>query len=330
MNHLSSVLDFIHRHAVFEFKNDPLTRHRAYFNVVCCAFVCFILSRISLNTGQAYPSITTFHVSNSWMHIGFRPYMCLYFLGYFFESDRYKSGRMRVLFLMSTFLYFYDKSWTVCAILLGVSFLLVHMDAWLARTGSISLNSLMLLIVFCRDNCVRPLSWVCLCSIVYLNMSGITLPMVHMKRRLQPQTAKLPLLYNGGGPLVMYVRIVELMAMFWFPIGKYLLSPPLQWVIISEALKIGVVYVLSQYWTKWYERTGFDLAKKWNKQHFTLKGWRSAGTMGKYLQRLIERNIRCDTVLTCIHSVICVFFSIRPASIWLSISTMNQIKEAAN
>ena len=55
MNHLSSVLDFIHRHAVFEFKNDPLRKHRAYFNVVCCAFVCFkshlfVLSRICLNT----------------------------------------------------------------------------------------------------------------------------------------------------------------------------------------------------------------------------------------------------------------------------------------
>ena len=72
------------------------------------------------------------------------------------------------------------------------------------------------------------------------------------------------------------------------------------------------------------------MAKKWNKQHFTLKGWRSAATMGKHLQRLIERNIMWDTILTCVHSVICVFFSIRPASIWLSISTMNQIKEAAN
>lgn len=331
IEHLNSVLDFIHGILVYEFKTSTFTKRRAYFNVLCCAFFCFILSRIPLETGEAYTSITTFHVSNSWMHIGFRPYMCIYFLGYWLENDRYKRNRLRVLYLILSLFFLIDKSWIVCGILMSVSLCMVQMDAWLSKNSSIPLNTLLLLIVFCRDHCLRPLAWVGLFSIICLNLGGITLPMVHMKRRLQPQSAKIPLFYHGGGPLIMYVRIVELLAMFWSPIGDYLLSSSTFFIICgAELLKCCIVYIFSQYWAKWYKKTGFDLAKHWQKQRFTLKGWRSTSSMGKHIDRLIQRNIKWDILLTCVHSLVCVCCSIRPVAVWMSISTMRQIKEAAN
>ena len=323
------LLDKISDIFIFEFKGTVITKRRAYFNVICCAILCFILSRIPLDTGTSFSSVTAFHVSNSWMHIGFRPYLWTYFLSYWIEKDKYKNGRLRALYLLLSLPFLIEKSWMTKCILFSVSLGLVQIDAWLSVRGLISLNSVMLLMVFCRDHCFRPMAWVCLLFIVCLNMTGVTLPMVHMKRRLQPQSAKLPLLYHEGGPLIMYVRVVELLAMFWSPIGYYLLTPPVSWLGI-EVIKYGIIYILSRYWSKWYNKTGYDLAKKWNNQRFTLKGWRSATTMGKHIDHIIRRNIYWDVLFTCFQSFICVICSIRPASIWISLSTMRQIKDAAN
>jgi hypothetical protein len=327
---LLTILDKISDTCILEFHSVVLSKRRAYFNVLCCAALCFFLSRLPLDTGEAFSSATAFHVSNSWLHVGFRPYVWIFFLSHWIENDQYRNGRFRALFLLLTLPFLIGKSWGVAGILLGVAIGLVQMDSWLAVRGSISLNPLLLLVVFCRDHCLNPGAWLCFLFLVCFNLTGVTLPMVHMKQRTQTQSGKVPLLYHGGGPLLLYVRVVELGAMC-FPIVGSLLAPPgLSLLWGAEVVKYAVVYVLSQYWSKWYQKTGYDLAKKWNKQGFTLKGWRSATTMGKHLDRLIRRNVHWGVLLTCFQSFCCVLCGIRPASIWMAMATIRQIKEARN
>ena len=232
------------------------------------------------------------------------------------------------MFLLLTLPFLIGQSWRVAGVLVGVAIGLVQMESWLSVHGSISLNSLLLVVMFCRDHCLNPWAWFCFLFLVCFSLTGVTLPMVHMKHRLQTQSGKIPLLYHGGGPLLMYARVVELGAMY-FPIGGLLTPPSLRLLWGTEVLKYAVVYVWSQYWSKWYQKTGYDLAKKWNKQGFTLKGWRSAATMGKHLDRLVRRNVQWGVLLTCFQSFCCVLCGIRPAATWLSMSTIRQIKEAA-
>jgi len=43
------------------------------------------------------------------------------------------------------------------------------------------------------------------------------------------------------------------------------------------------------------EKTGHHLIKQWNKQQYTIKGWRSQQKMAKYIQRIVDRNVFWNT-----------------------------------
>ena len=119
------------------------------------------------------------------------------------------------------------------------------------------------------------LSLICIFCFCYVSEMHIPVRLKHKKQRATT-SVKLPLLYSGTTPLVIYYTLEE-----WLASYASIYMP------ILAALP--AVFGLCYYWPRVANTTGYDLGKKYAKQDFTLHGFRDASAVGKFLHRQVTR-----------------------------------------
>ena len=133
-------------------------------------------------------------------------------------------------------------------------------------------------------------------------------------------------MYNSTTGLVMYYTIIEVLAGMYAPVA-ILQHNTLEWStgIAAIALFTGLHY-LNKLLPEMEEKTGFHLIKKWNKQQYTIKGWRSQQKMAQYIQRIVDRNVYWNTIILFVLWCIGVLFkpSISVSTLFILTSTAKQ------
>ena len=123
-------------------------------------------------------------------------------------------------------------------------------------------------------------------GMAYLNQMHIPIGLTHTKSR-QSISARLPVMYSGNTPLVVFYTLAEYIP-FQLP------------MIVSMPL----IYMLALRWPEVASKTGSDVLREYEEKNLTLKGWRDKKKMGQHIHRQVETLVRYNAAILVIMAVV--------------------------
>lgn len=348
---MDSVIDKIATTAIYKFEPPQMkipTRVK-HFNTTIATMLGLVLASIPLLYSytpiKMSDNLVTFRVDGTLMQLGTQPFVFASMVaGYIFDRDKHLAERTKALgFLFSIFLAlkwsFWNNHHWFCAVqLIGVSVLILQAIAYLETRGSVSLSTALIcahaskkiietMFVFTPQSAVALLSTLILIFIVcWVEQLVITLPLTHMRRKSETVSMSLPLMYNSTTALVMHYTIVEALSGLYAP-TSLLMNNHIEW----NTLPAGIILLAGLHYfntnlPEIEEKTGRHLIKKWNKQQYTIKGWRSQQKMARHIQRIIDRNVHWNTIILFVLWCVGVLFKppISVTTLFILTSTANQ------
>jgi len=291
-----------------------------HFNTVIATMLGLFLASIPLIYGYAPvktpDNLVTFRVDGTWMQLGTQPYVFASMMaGYIFDKDKHLAVRSKALgFIFSILLalkwsFWNDHHWFCAVQLAGVSYIILQAIVYLETRGSVHLSTALIcahaskniiqsLLAFTIQSEVAVLSALVLILMVcWVEELKVTIPLTHMRRKSQTMSMQLPIMYNSTTALVMHYTLVEVLSGLYAPLAV-LQSNRLEWSTLGAAIVLfSGLYYFNQLLPEMEEKTGHHLIKSWNKQQYTIKGWRSQQKMAKYIQRIVDRNVYWNTII---------------------------------
>lgn len=304
----------------FELPFRKIPTREKHFNTAIATMFGIVLASVPLIYGyvpvKTPDNLVTFRVDGTWMQLGTQPFVFASMVsGYIFDKDEHLPVRSKALgFVFSIFLalkwsFWNEHNWFCAVQLIVVAAIILHAMVYLETRGSVHLstalicahaskNMLQALLAFTIQTEVAVLSALMLIlMVVWVEELAVTIPLTHMRQKSQTMSMQLPIMYNSTTGLVMYYTIIEVLAGMYAPVA-ILQHNTLEWStgIAAIALFTGLHY-LNKLLPEMEEKTGFHLIKKWNKQQYTIKGWRSQQKMAQYIQRIVDRNVYWNTII---------------------------------
>ena len=313
---MESVLDKIAELTVFDFGKPTrkIPMREKHFNTAIVVLMGLVLSHVPLIYGtepvQLENSMITFRVSGTLMQFGTQPFVfasMAYSL--IFDKDENARARSRALGMVCSVLMclrwtlWEEHHWFCGVQLMTVSVLLLQAMCYLDTRGSIHLSTAL---IFAQASeriltAVFSLSivWAILliAAVSWIETLVVTVPLTHLTRKSQTVSMPLPVMYNSTSSLVMYYTLVEMLAGVWPPL-EILLQRDLNMNTLFAAIALlGGLYILNKQLPRVEEKTGRDLVRMWKKEHYTMKGWRDEKKIGRYIQKIIDRNVLWNTMI---------------------------------
>lgn len=310
------VLDTISEWSTYEFEppRRKIPTREKHFNTIVAVLIGLIFSRIPLIYGtepvEAADSLVTFRVSGTWMQFGTQPFVfasMAYSL--IFDKGEHANKRSKALGLlfaavMSLRWWLWEEHHWFCAFqLMTVAFGLVQAMTYLEDRGSVNLTTA-LIFAQASESIVSSvfsisILWaiVLIAAVSWIETLVVTVPLTHMTRKSQTVSMPMPVMYNSTTGLVMYFTLIEMLAGVYQPL-EILSSNTIrvQTLVSAAALFVGL-YIVNKQIPRVEERTGRHLIRAWQKEKFTIKGWRSESRMAKYIQNIIDRNVFWNTII---------------------------------
>ena len=126
-----------------------------------------------------------------------------------------------------------------------------------------------------------------LCIIAFCVIHEMHIPVRLKHKKLRASTSvKLPLLYSGSTPMIVYYTLEE-----WFTHYSNIAIPFL--------FALPLIFSISYYWPQVTNRTGYDLQRQYAAEEYTLNGWRDASFTGKFFDMQVKK-------LTLLNSLILI------------------------
>lgn len=309
------MLDYIESYLIYPFEKirRKIPQREKYLYTTLFTIIALSAAEIPLIGAIKKESISevTFKVSGTLMQLGTQPFVFASMVTPLLLDKDNENGTNIIGFLISIFMALHwgivESNWVATIQLCVVAYLLLQSEVYLKERGAISPSTALifanaskriLLSLF-----IAPLSFiwalVLMAAVAWIENINITVPLTHMRYRMQTTGMELPVMYNSTTALIMYYTFIEVLGSIWEP-AKILLARNLSWGTLFAApmLYIGV-YLINDNLASFNNQTGKDLIQRWKKQKFTLKGWRDPKKMYKYVQNIIDRNVMWNTVFIC-------------------------------
>jgi len=348
---METAFDKIADTVIYEF--DPPIRkipmREKHFTTAMATMLGLVIAAVPLIYGyvpvQTPDNLVTFRVDGTWMQLGTQPFVFASMVaGYIFDKDEHLAVRSKALgFIFSILLalkwsLWNDHHWFCAVQLMVVSYIILQAMVYLETRGSVHLstalicahaskNMIQALLTFTVQSQVAVLSAIVLIMMVcWVEELMVTIPLTHMRRKSQTMSMQLPIMYNSTTALVMHYTLIEVFSGLYAPLA-ILQSNTMEWSTLGAAVVLfSGLYYFNQYLPEMEEKTGHHLIKQWNKQQYTIKGWRSQQKMAKYIQRIVDRNVFWNTIILMILWCVGVVFKppISVTTLFILTSTAKQ------
>ena len=260
-------------------KKRELTRDDAISLTLLTIFF-FFLARVPLfghKTVGASESIMTFSRRNSVMALGTSPFVLASM-----ALNLWDSKMENVEVLAAGYVLTIAQALMICSgvvsyiELIIVGWALMNAIHFSDSCGTVGLTTILIVVdganrIVTSGGISIVLSILCVYCMCYINELHIAVRLSHTKSR-QDTSARLPLMYSGTTPLIVYYTVME-----WIPID------------LPFLLCIPCVYFLSLQWPSINNKTGFALMKEYSENDFTMKGWRSPSAMGMHMDKQVQK-----------------------------------------
>jgi preprotein translocase subunit SecY len=319
---MDSIFDKISDTVIHKFEPPvrKIPTREKHFNTAIATMIGLILATVPLIYGyvpvKTPDNLVTFRVEGTWMQLGTQPFVFASMVaGYIFDKDEHLTVRSKALgFIFSIFLAlkwsFWNQHHWFCAVqLVAVSYIILQAVVYLETRGSVhistalicahaSKNMLQALLTFTVQSEVAVLAAIVLILLVcWVEELMVTIPLTHMRRKSQNMSMQLPIMYNSTTALVMHYTIIDVFSGMYAPLA-ILQSNTIEWSTLGVAVVLfSGLYYFNQNLPEMEEKTGRHLIKNWNKQQYTIKGWRSQQKMAQYIQRIVDRNVYWNTII---------------------------------
>ena len=175
--------------------------------------------------------------------------------------------------------------------LIAMSFVLFNAIRICRELGNLDLSSALIVAnasqrLYQGDVLSTILTLIIVCAVSFLNGMYIPIGLMHTKSR-HVSSARLPLMYSGNTPLVVYYTLME-----FLPIHIPLL------------MGLPIIYGLAMYWPTVANTTGHDLLRGYEEKDFTLKGWRDKKRMGRHINRQVDTLVKYNAAILVAMTVI--------------------------
>lgn len=320
-----------------------------HFNTAIATMIGLVFAAVPLIYGyvpvKTPDNLVTFRVDGTWMQLGTQPFVFASMVaGYIFDKDKHLAVRSKALgFVFSILLAlkwsFWNQHHWFCAVqLMGVSYVILQAMVYLETRGSVHLstalicahaskNMLQSLLTFTVQSEVAVLSAIVLILLVcWLEELMVTIPLTHMRRKSQTMSMQLPIMYNSTTALVMHYTLVEVLSGLYAPLAILQSNTIERSTLGAAVVLLSGLHYFNQNLPEMEEKTGRHLIKNWNKQQYTIKGWRSQQKMAQYIQRIVDRNVYWNTIILFGLWCVGVFFkpSISVTTLFILTSTAKQ------
>lgn len=309
-------MDTIEKYVIYPFEKvrRKIPMREKYLNTVVFTIIALIASEIPLINGIRIEnnSEVSFKVYGSLMQLGTQPFVFASMVAplLFDKTDKHHGDILG--FLLSIFMAlnwaYAESNWIGGIQLMAVSYILLQAEVYLKDRGAISPSTALIFANASRrllmSLFIYPISFIwtviLILSVAWIETLSVTIPLTHMKYRLQTTSMEIPVMYNSTTALIIYYTIVEIVANIYQPV-QVLLPNELQWTffVAAPALYLGV-YLINNNMAAFNEQTGKDLVQNWKKQKYTIKGWRDPKRMYRYVQKIIDRNVNWNTIFICL------------------------------
>lgn len=308
------------------------TRER-HFNTGVAVVGALLLAHVPLfmsTVREVGDGTVTYYVRGTLMHLGTQPFAVAHMAAMFLDADDRKHttalGLLTAVAMAAQWTFATGEYWICGAQLALVALGMAQVMSWLEHRGSASLSTA-LIFVHAAERMVGALfSWSALFAAIlvgvvsWLDGLAVTVPLNHTRRRTQPLSQELPVMYNSTTALIMYSTLTEILGALYAP------AHALRHPIYGAPVLFGAVWAINKQLPELHETSGRQLVRAWKKNQLAVKGWRDTGAMTAYVQRLIDRNVWWNTVILCSLWFAAAVFrpAITPTTIFILTATAKQ------
>ena len=309
------MLDYIEPYLIYPFQKlrRKIPSREKYLYTTIFTILALSAAEIPLIGAIKKESVSevTFKVSGTLMQLGTQPFVFASMVAPLLLDKDNENGTNIIGFLISIFMALHwgivESNWIATFQLCFVAYVLLQSEVYLKKRGAISPSTALifanaskriLLSLF-----ISPLSFlwalILMAGVAWIENINITVPLTHMRYRMQTMSMELPVMYNSTTALIMYYTVIEILSSIWTP-ARILLANNISWnILISAPMLYMGVYLINNQLASFNNQTGKDLVQTWKKQKFTIKGWRDPKKMYKYVQNIIDRNVQWNTIFIC-------------------------------
>jgi preprotein translocase subunit SecY len=311
MSFIDSISDYVLY--PFEKVRRQIPERQKHFNTAIFVAIALMLAEIPLVGGIRVDEQTqaTFRVSGTLMQLGTQPFVFASMLTPFlFKKDEKNADNvLGLLFsiVMAGQWAYNNGSWFGGIELCAVGWALLQAETYLSTRGSVSPSTALIFANGSRRILSsvygHPLSfaWTAVLFVVvaWIETLVVTLPLTHIQYRSQTTSMPIPVMYNSTTALVMYYTLVETLANIYPPANVLIAKSPAGMLIAAPCFYLGTWFINKRL-PSFNNRTAKDLVTGWKEQKYALKGWRDPARMYKFVQNIMDRNIRWNTVFLCL------------------------------
>lgn len=284
-----SVADYVQNNFLWSFDAPKDDTVKWMYTIVLSVFA-FVLGYVPLYGGfyDNTNATMTFRKGGTMMTLGTQPFvMAGMIYNLVFGSNR--EGRedkpdslsVGLILSLGQCINFAVKGYVAAAVQLScISFLMLNLIHASETLGQLSLSTALIVAqgssrIVGSDWISNTLSLLCIFSFCYIHEMHIPVRLKHTKIRTST-SVKLPLLYSGTTPLIIYYTLEEWLSSYTS-------------IFLPIFIALPAIFGLCYYWPQVASTTGYDLGKKYAEQDFTLHGYRDASAVGKFLHRQVTR-----------------------------------------
>jgi preprotein translocase subunit SecY len=281
--------DFVQDNFLWKFDapNDDTVK---WIYTIVLSIFAFVLGYVPLYGGfyDKSNATMTYRKGGTMMTLGTQPFVMagmLYNLAFGSNrkerEDKPDSISVGLLLSLAQCINFAIKGYVAAAVQLScISFLMLNLIHISDTLEKVSLSTALIvaqgsLRITGSDWVSNTLSLLCIFSFCYIHEMHIPVRLKHKKQRTMT-SVKLPLLYSGTTPLIIYYTLEEWLSSYTS-------------IFLPIFVALPAIFGLCYYWPQVASTTGYDLGRKYAEQDFTLHGYRDASAVGKFLQRQVTR-----------------------------------------
>lgn len=311
MSFIDSISDYVLY--PFEKVRRQIPERQKHFNTAIFVAIALMLAEIPLVGGIRVDEQTqaTFRVSGTLMQLGTQPFVFASMLTpvLFKKDEKNADNVLGLLFsvVMAGQWAYNNDSWFGGIELCAVGWALLQAETYLSTRGSVSPSTALIFANGSRRILSsvygHPLSfaWTAVLFVVvaWIETLVVTLPLTHIRYRSQTTSMPIPVMYNSTTALVMYYTLVETLANIYPPANVLIAKSPADMLIAAPCFYLGTWFINKRL-PSFNNRTAKDLVTGWKEQKYALKGWRDPSRMYKFVQNIMDRNIRWNTIFLCL------------------------------
>ncbi len=310
-----SFIDSISDYVIYPFEKvrRKIPERQKHFNTTIFVALALMLAEIPLVGGIRVDEQTqaTFRVSGTLMQLGTQPFVFASMLTpVLFKKDEKNADNVLGLLLsvvMAGQWAYHNSSWFGGIELCAVAWALLQAETYLSTRGSVSPSTALIFANGSRRILTtiygQPFSFVwtivLFVFVAWIETLVVTIPLTHIRYRLQTTSMPIPLMYNSTSALVMYYTLVETIANVYAPANVLFAKTWSDMLIAAPCFYVGVWFINKRL-PSFNQRTAKDLVTGWKKEKYTLKGWRDPSRMYKFVQNIMDRNILWNTIFLCL------------------------------